>query len=177
MLVDPGTGRLLRAGDLWDDGARPDGFVIAHSDGSPRPYDAAEPLDSPDLVELRRPAAVRLRNGQAITYRSVFALLAEAAQTYTPERVAEITWLSAAEVGAFNALFSGSPKLAYHSWTGVGQHTNATATERAIATLYALTGACDKAGGNLWPVPPPTRSVNDYVLQDLSRRSDLLCAV
>ncbi len=36
--------------------------------------------------------------------------------------------------------------------------------ERAIATLYALTGACDRPGGNVWPVPPPARLVNDYSL-------------
>jgi anaerobic selenocysteine-containing dehydrogenase/ferredoxin len=174
MLVDPGTGRLLRAGDLWDDGARPERFVIGHRDGSPWPYDTAKPLDRPDLVELRRPVTVRLRNGRTITSRSVFALLAEAAGAYTPERVAEITWLKPAEVSAFNALFSGSPKLAYHSWTGVGQHTNATATERSIATLYALTGACDKAGGNLWPVLPSTRSVNDYDFLPRSQQAKAL---
>ena len=37
-------------------------------------------------------------------------------------------------------------------------------TERTIGTLYALTGACDRQGGNVWPVPPPTRTVNDYAL-------------
>src|SRR5690606_715426 len=31
-----------------------------------------------------------------------------------------------------------------------------------IATLYALTGACDRAGGNLWTVAPPYRNVNGY---------------
>ena len=75
-----------------------------------------------------------------------------------------MTWLDAGDIAAFYALFENSPRLAYHSWTGVGQHTNATMTERAIATLYALTGACDRPGGNVWPVPPPTRTVNDYAL-------------
>ena len=36
-------------------------------------------------------------------------------------------------------------RIAYHAWSGVGQHTNATQTERAIATLYALTGASTRA--------------------------------
>jgi anaerobic selenocysteine-containing dehydrogenase len=41
----------------------------------------------------------------------------------------------------FYHLFVDSPRLAYHSRTGVGQHINATMTERAIARLSAMTGA------------------------------------
>jgi anaerobic selenocysteine-containing dehydrogenase len=34
-------------------------------------------------------------------------------------------------------------------WNGVGQHTNATQTSRAIASLYALLGDFDRPGGNV----------------------------
>ena len=39
-------------------------------------------------------------------------------------------------------------------------------TERAIATLYAMTGATDRQGGNIWTVAPPARIVSDYGLLD-----------
>ncbi|WP_163047249.1 hypothetical protein, partial [Acinetobacter nosocomialis] len=68
----------------------------------------------------------------------------------------------------------GKPRLAYHSWTGVGQHTNATAMERAIATLYALTGACDRPGGNLWQVAPPTRALNDLNILSPAQKAKAL---
>ena len=38
MLVDPETGRLLRARDLWPDGSE-QAFVVADETGEPRPYD------------------------------------------------------------------------------------------------------------------------------------------
>lgn len=37
-------------------------------------------------------------------------------------------------------------------------------TERAIATLSALVGSCDRKGGNIWTVPPPARAINDISL-------------
>ena len=43
-------------------------------------------------------------------------------------------------------------------WNGVGQHTNATQTSRAIASLYALLGDFDRQGGN---VTFPKVPVND----------------
>jgi len=175
MLVDPDSGRLLRGRDLWGSGpGAPDGFVVADRDGAVRVYDPREPLDRPDRVDLHGSIAVRLRDGRTVTARPVFALLSEAARPYTPEHVATITWLDRAQIEQFNALFAGGPRLAYHAWTGVGQHTNATQTERAMATLYALTGAVDRPGGNLWPVPPPTRSVNDYGLLPAAQQAKAL---
>ncbi len=43
-------------------------------------------------------------------------------------------------------------------WNGLGQHTNATQTSRAIASLYALIGDFDRQGGN---VNFPKVPVND----------------
>jgi anaerobic selenocysteine-containing dehydrogenase len=44
-------------------------------------------------------------------------------------------------------------------WSGVGQHTNATQTDRAISTLMALTGSFDAPGGNVQFARPPVRDV------------------
>ena len=145
LLVDRATGQFMRADALWP-GTK--GFVVLDGDGQPAKAGSVTP---------------RLR-AETEGAATVLALLAEEAASYTPENVTSITGLSAEMQERFYRLFEGSPRLAYHSWTGVGQHTNATQTERAIGVLYALTGAEDRIGGNLWTVPPPTRTVNDYAL-------------
>ena len=145
LLVDRATGRFVRGDTLWP-GA--EGFVVLDEDGQPAPAGSVRP---------------RLQ-AEAEGATTVLTLLAEEAAAYTPEHVTAITGLSVAMQDQFYRLFEDAPRLAYHSWTGVGQHTNATQTERAISVLYALTGAVDRIGGNLWTVPPPTRAVNDYAL-------------
>ncbi|QOZ32904.1 molybdopterin-dependent oxidoreductase [Bradyrhizobium sp. CCBAU 53421] len=159
LLVDRATGCLLRADALWPDGA-PEAFVRLDASGSPVPCDTRYAPKRGG--QLRGALSIRACDGRMISAATAFELLAERAAPYTPARVAELTWLRIEDVDAFNALLAARPRLAYHSWTGVGQHTNATAIERAIASLYALTGACDRPGGNRWPVPPPTRPLNDY---------------
>lgn len=159
LLVDRASGRFLRADALWPDGA-PEDFVRLDASGSPV---ACDTRYAPERGgRLRGALSIRVRDGRMISATTAFELLAERAAPYTPARVAELTWLRVEDIDAFNALLAARPRLAYHSWTGVGQHTNATAIERAIASLYALTGACDRPGGNRWPVPPPTRPLNDY---------------
>lgn len=161
LLVDTDTGRFLRMSEIRA-GADPEQFVVLGEDGRPQPYDTRRPLS--DAVRLDAATAITGLDGHVIRAATAFRLLGEAAAPYDPEHVSALTWLDEAAIRSFVALFENSPRLAYHSWTGVGQHTNATATERAIATLYALTGACDRTGGNVWPVPPATRPVNDLSL-------------
>ena len=166
FLVDTATGHLLRAVEMWPDA---EGFVALDAAGEPRPRDTRL---APDSVVVRLNAHVELVDAAGATRScaSVLHLLAQEAEPYDRDRVAALTRIDPELIDRFNALFAGAPRLAYHSWTGVGQHTNATATERAIATLYALTGAVDRAGGNLWTTAPPTRTVNDYSLLPSEQR-------
>jgi anaerobic selenocysteine-containing dehydrogenase/ferredoxin-NADP reductase len=163
LLVDTGTGRFVRASDLWPDQPQ-ETFVVLDQSGSARPCDTRFAPPDTACCTLDGRAVLIARDGRSIAAATGFSLLTAEADHYTIAYVAEITWLDPSKIADFYTLFENSPRLAYHSWTGVGQHTNATMTERAIATLYALTGACDRSGGNVWPVPPPTRTVNDYAL-------------
>jgi anaerobic selenocysteine-containing dehydrogenase/ferredoxin-NADP reductase len=172
-LIDVGSGRFVRANDLWQDQPA-ESFVVLDRTGKARAYDPRFEVLDPTSCRLHETATVTMVGGRTVAVATVFSLLATTASSYTTSRVAQTTWLEESKIEAFYRLFENSPKLAYHSWTGVGQHTNATATERAIATLYALTGACDRAGGNVWPVAPPTRSVNDYSLLTPDKRSKAL---
>lgn len=160
LLVDTVTGHLLRAADIWE-GA--DGFVAIGADSAPCPCDPKSP-EPTGTLQLCGAPVLTARDGRKIRTRTVFSLLEEASAPFTPEYVADVTWSDAADLLRFYRLLEGAPRFAYHSWTGVGQQTNATAIERSIATLYALTGACDRGGGNRWPSPPPTRAVNQLSL-------------
>jgi anaerobic selenocysteine-containing dehydrogenase/ferredoxin-NADP reductase len=173
LLVDTDTGRFVRASELWDDQPQ-DAFVVLDQSGTARACDTRFAALDPACCKLDGRATFTARDGRAIVAATAFCLLAAEAAPYTTAHVAEVSWLNAGDIAAFNALFENSPRLAYHSWTGVGQHTNATMTERAIATLYALTGACDRPGGNVWPVPPPTRTINDYALLSPEQKAKAL---
>lgn len=173
MLVDLATGRLLRARDLWPESAA-DAFVLLQPDGSAEAYDTFEALERPRDIVLDGEAELRGADGRTIACATVMRLLALEAAAFTPEHVAAITGLATADLARFYALFEGSPRLAYHSWTGVGQHSNATMIERAIGTLYALTGASDRIGGNIWTSAPPSRAVNDYALLPEAQRRKAL---
>jgi anaerobic selenocysteine-containing dehydrogenase/ferredoxin-NADP reductase len=173
MLVDLSTGRLLRARDLWPERAA-DAFVLLRPDGSAEAYDTRDALERPQDIVLDGEASLRGADGRATACATVMRLLAREAGAFTPEHVAGITGLAPADLARFYALFENSPRLAYHSWTGVGQHSNATMIERAIGTLYALTGASDRIGGNVWTSAPPFRAVNDYALLPEAQRRKAL---
>nr|WP_256570507.1 molybdopterin-dependent oxidoreductase [Bradyrhizobium sp. CCGUVB1N3] len=163
LLIDTDTGRFVRASELWADQPT-DSFVALDRSGAARAVDTRVAELDPACCRLDGRIILTAQNGRAITAATAFCLLTAEATPYTITRVAELTWLDESKIAAFYELFENSPRLAYHSWTGVGQHTNATMIERVIATLYALTGACDRPGGNVWLAPPPTRTVNDYAL-------------
>lgn len=173
MLVDLATGRLLRARDLWPNDAA-EAFVLLRPDGSALAYDTRDALERPQDIVLDGEAVLQGADGRSIACATVMRLVAREAAAFTPEHVAEITGLAPADLLRFYGLFEGSPRLAYHSWTGVGQHSNATMIERAIGTLYALTGASDRIGGNVWTSAPPARSVNDYALLSEEQRRKAL---
>jgi ferredoxin-NADP reductase len=92
----------------------------------------------------------------------VFEQLARASQPYTPEHVAHLTQIDEAAVRQAAELVMHSKRIAYYSWSGIGQHDNATQTERAIAVLYALTGSFDLKGGNRLYRKPPFNPVSNY---------------
>ena len=87
--------------------------------------------------------------GGEILCRPVFAALALLAATYNPEASAVITGVPAEKVKQAARLLAANRPVSMFMHNGVGQHTNATQTSRAIATLYALLGDFDRPGGNV----------------------------
>ncbi|NTF83959.1 molybdopterin-dependent oxidoreductase [Rhizobium rhizogenes] len=168
FLIDTTTGRFLTAGELApsliDGDFQPSDWLVAAEDGRVTAWDTRRALPSPGEVMLNAELVVEDTNGEPRRAESALALLQQRAASFTPERVREITGVPEPEQAAFYALLENAPKLAYYSWTGVGQQTNATMTERAIGSLMALIGSCDNEGGNIWTVAPPWRPLGDYSL-------------
>jgi anaerobic selenocysteine-containing dehydrogenase len=67
-------------------------------------------------------------------------------------------------------LFEARP-VSYYMWSGVGQHTNATQTDRAISTLMALTGSVDAPGGNVQFARPPAYDVSGGEFMSAEQRA------
>ncbi len=175
LLVRSDNGLFLREQDL-SHAAVDNRFVVwdeAHR--CALPYDnetSARPQDSAHFM-LRGELPIELAGG-AVRCAPAFELLAQACMAYTPAEVERITGVTQASLSSAAALFGEGRRVAYHAWTGIGQHTNATQSERAVATLYALTGSFDRLGGNRLRTGPATRSVNELTLLPEAQRAKAL---
>ena len=163
-LVRSDTGRLLRAADLAKGGEA--GHFVAWDGSSGRPvaYDPATGrYDAPvERLALEGEVHVATKEGM-LPCRPVFAHYAELCAQYTPERVAEISWIAPEQVEEAARLIWHSRPVSYYAWSGHEHHANTTETARAMALLYALTGSFDQRGGNvLFPaVPTPAITGED----------------
>ena len=160
FLINLKTDRVLTEADLV-------------SNGAPNRYVAWDPSNEqliiydPAAGEYERDGAqpalfgtrsIKGKNGQEIFCKPVFERLAEIAAAFAPEKSEKITWVPAEKVWQAALFLAHNRPVSMYMWNGLGQHTNATQTSRAIAALYALVGDYDSQGGN---VIFPKVAVND----------------
>ena len=150
FLVRDDDGLFLRAADIGMEG---EGFVV-WDHALARPVTADGALGE---AALEGRFVVDGPDGP-VGCRTAFDHYRAAAEPYDPATVEAITTIPAAQVEALARAIAAAGSVSYHGWTGIGQHTNAAQTERAIATLYALTGHFDAPGGNVRmpAVPAPS---------------------
>ncbi|MEP9350104.1 molybdopterin-dependent oxidoreductase [Xanthobacter sp. KR7-225] len=166
LLVRADTGRFLRGADLgWADG----GCYVAVDARS----GALAPAGEVAAPDLEASLAVETQSGPRAC-STAFALYRAALAPFTPDRVAAETGISAPQVLALADAFAGAKAVSYYGWTGIGQHTNATQTDRAIATLHALTGCFDAPGGNVLFAKHPARGINPPSLLSATQRAKAL---
>ncbi|MDP2605753.1 MAG: molybdopterin-dependent oxidoreductase [Deltaproteobacteria bacterium] len=89
------------------------------------------------------------KDGATLRCKPAFERLVEIASAYAPEKSQKITWVPADKVWQTALLLAHNRPVSMYMWNGLGQHTNATQTSRAIASLYALLGDIDRFGGNV----------------------------
>ena len=143
-----GRGRLLAASDRAP-GGDPDHRVAWRAvDGTPEVVDPGAPAGSGREWALEGTFPVETAAGE-VTCRTAFSRYRDLCREYPPERVERITGVPALQVRETARLLWESRPVAYYAWSGVGQHTNATQTDRAISLLYALTGSHGRRGGNV----------------------------
>lgn len=157
LLLRGDTGAALTEADLRDSG-HPNRYAVWDETTDHLViYDPASGSFEGDRVRpmLFAEKEVRDKNGTTISCQTAFQELAKLASLYAPERSATITRVSAEKVWKAAHLLAHNRPVSMYMWNGVGQHTNATQTSRAIAALYALLGDIDQPGGNvLFPRAP-----------------------
>lgn len=160
FLVNVETGKAVTEADLRANGSASRYAVWDEAADRVSLYDCAEGGFEGDGV---RPALfgekiLTDKDGKSLRCRTAFQTLADLASRYAPERSQSITHVSAEKVWKAAQLLAHNRPVSMYMWNGIGQHTNATQTSRAIAALYALLGDFDRLGGN---VGFPKAPVND----------------
>ena len=84
-----------------------------------------------------------------------FDKLKEHVKAYPPEKVAEITWLSAAKIKEAARLFAETKPATVHHRVAVEQTLSSTQVARALVILAAITGNLGVRGGNLFSTHVP----------------------
>jgi anaerobic selenocysteine-containing dehydrogenase/ferredoxin-NADP reductase len=168
FLVRQDTGQLLREQMVWPKAAT-NRYLVWDNEGKiPVPVDGDQltPAELADRMLLRGDVTVNLvdnrRNPIQIECTPSFELLARHAARYDADRVKEITGVDPDKLAATAELIRGGRRVAYYGWTGIGQHTNATQMQRAVSSLYALTGSFDRIGGNRVRRGPFYQGVNAW---------------
>lgn len=83
-----------------------------------------------------------------------FDKLKEAVREYSPERVAEITWVPKDKIIDAARMYAKTKPAAIQWGVAVDQNINNFQTARAILILMGITGNIDIPGGNVFWVPP-----------------------
>jgi anaerobic selenocysteine-containing dehydrogenase len=172
MLVRDDTGRLLRGDDL-PLGGDPSHLVAWDEVGAcPVTYDPARGRHGVDAARLalRGTYEIATSAGQ-VRCRPVFELIAEACRAMAPPAAEAITGVPAAQVEETAWTLWESRPLAYYTWSGLEQHSNATQTVRAIGQLYALLGSFDAPGGNVQFAAVATNAVDGAELLSAEQRA------
>lgn len=174
LLVHDDAQRFVRAGELASPpaGAAAGDLVALSETGSLLAYDPARRAYSGHgTPALDTTIALAAATGGTLPCRSAFALYRDACAPYTPDRVEREAWVKASQVEATARLLHEAGPVAYYAWSGLGQHTNATQTDRAVALVMALTGSFDAPGGNVEFGRPRAADVSGAAFMDAAQRA------
>jgi len=86
-------------------------------------------------------------------WTSGFDKLAEHVKKYSPETVAEITWVPADKIKEFARMYAASKPAAVTQGVSLDHCVNGVQTSRAISLLIAVTGNLDVTGGDTYDFP------------------------
>lgn len=137
IVVDPRRTKLAQKADFW----------LQLRPGS----DAALALGFMNVI-----IAEHLYDEQFVQDWTVgFDDLAQAVSAYTPDKVAELTWVKPDLIKEAARLFAQARPGAVQWGNAIEHSIHSFDTCRAISCLMAITGNLDVPGGNVQPNPPP----------------------
>jgi anaerobic selenocysteine-containing dehydrogenase len=162
FLVRRDNGAALTEADLSADGSPSRYVAWDEIADAPLLYDCASGSYEREATRLALAGTRRVvaRDGAEIICEPAFARLASLASQFTPEISTAITWVPAEKVREAVHILAANRPVSMFMHNGVGQHTNATQTSRAIATFYALFGNFDQPGGNVVFPKAPLNAVS-----------------
>ncbi len=88
----------------------------------------------------------------------------ERVNQYSPERVAEITWVPVEKIRAAARLYAQTKPAAIQWGVAIEQTINCTDNNRTLNDLMAITGNLDVPGGNVFFGAPPTLTTSQFAL-------------
>jgi anaerobic selenocysteine-containing dehydrogenase len=91
-----------------------------------------------------------------------FDKLRERVQEYTPERVAEITWVPAEDIIRVARLFATDTPGCIQVGSSLERQANCGQTIRAIICLLGITGNIERPGSMISWIPPDTGQLEDF---------------
>ena len=135
FLLNCASGQIVTEADLMTDGSSNRFAVWDESKGRVVFWDPVAGQYDADGVEpaLFGNRPLKKKNGKEISCKPVFERLGEIAADYAPEKSEKITWVAAGKVWQAALLLAHNRPVNMYMWNGIGQHTNATQTSRAIA--------------------------------------------
>lgn len=150
LLVRDDTGRLLRADDVSPAGDPAHYAAWDEEAAEPVAYDPRRGRHAVDEARLALYGAYEVATTSgSVTCRPAFDLVAEQCRRMEPAVAEAITGIPAADIERTARTLWESRPVAFYTWSGLEQHSNATQTVRAVNLLYALTGCFDAPGGNV----------------------------
>ena len=170
LLIRCDTGQPLSEADIKAGGS-PDRF-LAWDETRRRPA-VHDPRNAESVWALSGEVTLATWSGP-VACRPAFESVRENCLSWSPERAEAVTGVAAASIREAARLIHDSGPVSWYSWTGTGQHADATQTARALGLLYALTGCWDDRGGNRLFAKPPVRDVSGRdLLPEAQRRKTL----
>ena len=148
FLVREDNGKFLRANVII--GYNDERYVVARSSGHTAVLHKEMDCQDDSLLDTQLFGEIDVETIEGtVKCRPAFDHYAKACADYPIERVSKETGIPAKAIEAAAEALIDARNVAYYCWTGVGQHANATQTDRAIAMLMALKGCYDTPGGNV----------------------------
>ncbi len=171
FLLRRDNGEILTEADLMSSGERGRYVMWDETTEQPVIYDPASGSSESDRFRpmIFGERRVGGKDGAEILCETVLQSLARIAAPYSPERSAPITRVPAEKVWKAAHLLAHNRPVSMYMWNGLGQHTNATQTSRAVAAFYALLGDFDRPGGNVVFPKPKLNAVDgkDFLSKEI----------